>query len=241
MYNIPIKYKKESIINKENFIPKSETIQNKKKIREELKRVRLKYQIEKNIPNLIDENHNIQVIMVLEIELKSMKHVEYINQVFQELLKSYVIVKYICDEKVALGYGYKRLNKKDSSEIILEDSFVTEEYEEVFFFNKYSLYENYLDFESFKNNNNKLEFYMENMTKAYIISNIDNFKDYETILKSNIYYSLDSNFKLYKLAKSIVDTNAKLKNKNTTVEKIELNKKLDSLIKELEGLLDGRN
>ena len=241
MYNIPIKYKKESIINKENLIPKNETSQNKKKIRDALKRVRLKYQIDKDIPSLIDRNHNIQVIMVLEVELKSMKHVDYINQVFQELLKAYVMVKYICDGKVALGYGYKRLNKKDSNEIILEDSFVTEEYEEVFFFNRYLLYEKYLDFEGFKNNNNKLEFYMENMIKAYIISNTDNFKDHEAILESNIYYSLDSNFQLYKLAKSIVDTNTRLIGKNTTSGKMEENKKLVSLNKELEGLLDGRD
>ena len=70
MYNIPIKYKKESIINKENLIPKNETSQNKKKIRDALKRVRLKYQIDKDIPSLVDENHNIQAIIVLEVELK---------------------------------------------------------------------------------------------------------------------------------------------------------------------------
>ena len=134
MYNIPEKYKKESVINKENFIPKEETAQNKKKIRENLKKVRLKYQIDRDIPNLIDKNYNIQVIMILEVELKSMKYVEYINEVFQRILKGYVIIKYIYDDNVALGYGYKRLNKQDKNEIVLKDSFVTEEFEEMFLF-----------------------------------------------------------------------------------------------------------
>ncbi len=39
----------------------------------------------------------------------------------------------------------------------------------------------------------------------------------------------------------IVDINIRLKNKKITGEKMELNKKLVSLNKELEVLLDGRN
>lgn len=241
MYNIPEKYKKESVINKENFIPKEETAQNKKKIRENLKKVRLKYQIDRDIPNLIDKNYNIQVIMILEVELKSMKYVEYINEVFQRILKGYVIIKYIYDDNVALGYGYKRLNKQDKNEIVLEDSFVTEEFEEMFLFDNYLLYEKYLNFNNIKNKNNKLEFYMENMVKAYIISNRDKLREYKIILDSNIYYSLESTFKLYKIVVDIVDINIRLKNKKITGEKMELNKKLVSLNKELEVLLDGRN
>ena len=241
MYNIPEKYKKESVINKENFIPKEETAQNKKKIRENLKKVRLKYQIDRDIPNLIDKNYNIQVIMILEVELKSMKYVEYINEVFQRILKGYVIIKYIYDDNVALGYGYKRLNKQDKNEIVLEDSFVIEEFEEMFLFDNYLLYEKYLNFNNIKNKNNKLEFYMENMVKAYIISNRDKLREYKIILDSNIYYSLESTFKLYKIVVDIVDINIRLKNKKITGEKMELNKKLVSLNKELEVLLDGRN
>ena len=241
MYNIPEKYKKESVINKENFIPKEETAQNKKKIRENLKKVRLKYQIDRDIPNLVNNDYNIQVIMILEVELKSMKYVEYINEVFQRILKGYVIIKYICDDNVALGYGYKRLNKQDKNEIVLEDSFVTEEFEEMFLFDNYLLYEKYLNFNNIKNKNNKLEFYMENMVKAYIISNRDKLREYKIILDSNIYYSLESTFKLYKIVVDIVDINIRLKNKKITGEKMELNKKLVSLNKELEVLLDGRN
>lgn len=241
MYNIPEKYKKESVINKENFIPKEETAQNKRIIKENLKKVRLKYQIDRDIPNLIDKNHNIQVIMILEVELKSMKYVEYINEVFQKLLKGYVIIKYIYDDSVALGYGYKRLNKQDNNEIVLEFSFVTEEFEEMFLFDNYLLYEKYLEFNNIKNKNNKFELYMENMAKAYIISKRDKLKEYKIILNSNIYYSLESTFKLYKIVGDIVDINIKLKNKKITGEKMELNKRLVSLNKELEVLLDGRN
>ncbi len=88
--------------------------------------------------------------MILEVELKSMKYVEYINEVFQRILKGYVIIKYIYDDNVALGYGYKRLNKQDKNEIVLEDSFVTEEFEEMFLFDNYLLYEKYLNFNNIK-------------------------------------------------------------------------------------------
>ena len=241
MYNIPRKYSKESVINKENFIPKEETAQNKKKIRENLKKVRLKYQVDKDIPSLVNGNYNVQVIIILEVELKSMKYIEYINEVFQKLLKGYVIIKYTCDDNVVLGYGYKRLNKQDNNEIVLENSFVTEEFKEIFFFDSYLLYEKYLDFNNIKNKNNKLEFYMENMIKAFIISNRDKLMEYRIILASNIYYSLESTFKLYKMVEDMVDINIKLKNKKVTSEKMELNKKLVSLNEELEVLLDGRN
>lgn len=93
MYNIPNIYKKESVINKENFIPKEETARNKKRIREDFKKVRLKYQIDTNIPNLIDRKYNIQVIMFLEVELNSMKNLEFLNDLFQSLLKGYAIIK----------------------------------------------------------------------------------------------------------------------------------------------------
>ncbi len=79
-----------------------------------------------------------------------MKYVEYINEVFQRILKGYVIIKYIYDDNVALGYGYKRLNKQDKNEIVLEDSFVTEEFEEMFLFDNYLLYEKYLNFNNIK-------------------------------------------------------------------------------------------
>ena len=82
---------------------------------------------------------------------------------------------------------------------------------------------------------------MENMVKAYIISNRDKLREYKIILDSNIYYSLESTFKLYKIVVDIVDINIRLKNKKITGEKMELNKKLVSLNKELEVLLDGRN
>lgn len=178
MYGIPEKYKKEIIINKENFIPKNEKSRNKRKVRESLKKIKLKYQIDDGLASLINESYNIQIIMILEVELKSMKYIDYINEVFQKLIKAYVIIKYICeDDKVLLGYGYKRLNEKDPTKIILEDSFVTDKYEEIFIFDDYLLYESYLDFNNIKNKNNKLEFYIENMVKSYLISNREYFKD----------------------------------------------------------------
>jgi hypothetical protein len=238
MYNIPEMYKKESIINKKKFIPKKETSYNKKKIRENLKKIKLKYQIDRDIPSLINETYNIQVIMYLEVELKSMKHRTYINEVFQKLLKGYVIIKYICDDKVSLGYGYKRLNKYDVKDVLLENSFVTEEFQEVFFFDNYLLYEKYLNFEKIKNKTNKLEFYLENMVKAYIISNKNIVKNYSDILESNIFYNIKPTMKIYKTLENLVDNHTKVKAKKTTTEKIELNKKITKLNKELEDLLN---
>lgn len=83
MYNIPDDYKKESAVNKENFLAKEETSKNKKRIREALKKLRLKHQIDRGLPNLINEDYNIQAIIVLEIEIKSMKNIEFLNDVFQ--------------------------------------------------------------------------------------------------------------------------------------------------------------
>lgn len=241
MYNIPDMYTKESVINKEHFISRADSSQNKKKIRESLEKVRLKYQIDQGLANLVDEDYNIQVIMILEVNLKSMKHIDYINKIFQTSLKGYAIIKYRTENKVALGYGYKRLNKQDLGEVVLEDSFVTEEYEEIFLLDSYLLYEKYLNFSSLKNRNNKLELYIESMVKAYIISNRQSFKNYKVLLESDIYYNLESTLVFYNLLKKIINTNLGLKNKKITAEKIDLNKKLVILNKEVEGLLNGRH
>lgn len=241
MYNIPNKYKKKSIINKENFIPREETAQNKKKIRESLKTVRLKYQIDKDIPNLVNDTYNVQVIMILEVELKSMQYVEYINEVFQELLKGYAIIKYIYGDTIVWGYGYKRLNKHNQNEVILEKDYITEEIKEVFFFDNFLLYEEYLSFKTTKNQNDKLGFYLENMTKAFIISNKDMIQNYKKVLDSTIFYSLDITLKLYVIIERIVKTKKQLKNKTVTSEKIDLNKDLVNLNKKMEAILDERH
>lgn len=240
MYSVPESYKKDFIINKENFIPTYLNSRDKKKIRKSLKRVRLKYQIDKGILDLVNELYNIQVIMILEVELNTTNNIEYVNQVFQNLIKGYAIIKYIYKDNVLWGYGFKRLNKQNKNEVILEDSFVTQEYEEMFLFDDYNLYKNYLDFGNIKNKSNKLELYLETMAKAYLISNRKYFKEYRTILDSDIYYSLESTFKLYEILKKIVQINIQLKNKKTTAEKIELNKTLSNLNKDMEGLLNGR-
>jgi hypothetical protein len=76
------------------------------------------------------------------------------------------------------------------------------------------------------------------MVKAYIISNKNIVKNYSDILESNIFYNIKPTMKIYKTLENLVDNHTKVKAKKTTTEKIELNKKITKLNKELEDLLN---
>ena len=241
MFNLPEKYIVNKIIDKSQFIPKNETTRNKKKLRENILKVKILAQISgEDIPSYLTENHNAVAIMILGIEIKDLVQAEFINDILQNELKVFTVIKFIDrEENIVLGYGYKRLSEVDKKEIVLEKTIITQEYREIFFDDKYNNYSNYLDFNNIINKNNKLDFYLENMGKVYLINNKKDIKNYEGLLSSNLWYSRNNIMKVINLIEEIEILNKKDKKINLTSEKMKNNKKLVKLYEKLGDIVNG--
>lgn len=207
MLGLPKKYEQRKKFNKKLFIPKDENLNIKKKIKDNLLKISLVGQVQGDeIPSFINENFNASVLMFIEVEIDNIKNAKFLNEIFQELLKAFVVIQfYDYRGNNVYGFGYKRLNKNDKNEIVLENSFVSEVFTVELFDETSELFEEYINFSNIKNTNNKLSFYEEMMVKAYVISNKELWSKWEKILKSNIWYNHSKINKIFKLLMQVKD------------------------------------
>lgn len=239
MLGLPKNYEQRKRFNKKLFISKDESLNIKKKIKDSLLKISLVGQVQgNNIPSLVNENFNASVIMFLEVEVDNIKNAKFLNEIFQELLKAFAIIKfYDYRGNNVYGFGYKRLSKNDKSEIVLESSFVSEVFIEELFDETLELFEEYIDFSNIKNTNNKLYLYEEIMVKAYVISNKNLWGKWRNILESNIWYNhskINEIFKLLREVKDIKDKQKKIKNINETIGQ---NKELIRIYSDMERMI----
>lgn len=234
-------YKQKKRFNKKLFIPKGANVTVKKRIRESLQKAELIGQIQgEEIPSIVSETYNASVIMLLNIEIDDLENAYFMNGILQELLKAFVIIRYI-DTKgnTVLGFGYKRLSKAEQGEIVLEKHFVTDSFTEHLFDEINSLFENYIYFDRLKNTTNKLALYSEIMVKAYVISNKKLWSKWHNIIDSNIWYNQSNTIKIFDILREIKDIKNKQLKVNNTADNIKLNKQLMRLYKDMEELING--
>ena len=239
MLGLQNNYDQSKRFNKKLFISKDESLNIKKKIKDSLLKISLVGQVQgNNIPSLVNENFNASVIMFLEVEVDNIKNAKFLNEILQELLKAFAIIKfYDYRGNNVYGFGYKRLSKNDKSEIVLESSFVSEVFIEELFDETLELFEEYIDFSNIKNTNNKLYLYEEIMVKAYVISNKNLWGKWRNILESNIWYNhskINEIFKLLREVKDIKDKQKKIKNINETIGQ---NKELIRIYSDMERMI----
>ncbi len=240
MLGLPKNYEQRKRFNKKLFISKDESLNIKKKIKDSLLKISLVGQVQgNNIPSLVNENFNASVIMFLEVEVDNIKNAKFLNEIFQELLKAFAIIKfYDYRGNNVYGFGYKRLSKNDKSEIVLESSFVSEVFTEELFDENLELFERYVDFPNIKNTNNKLYFYEEMMVKAYVISNKELWSKWEKILNSNIWYNHSKINKIFKLLTKAKEIKNKQKKTTNLKENIGENKELMRIYDEMERVIN---
>lgn len=240
MLGLPKKYEQRKKFNKKLFIPKDENLNIKKKIKDSLLKISLVGQVQGNdIPSFVNENFNVSVIMILEVEVDNIKNAKFLNEILQETLKAFVIIKfYDYRGNIVYGFGYKRLNKSDKNEIILESYFVSEVFTDELFDETLELFEEYINFSNIKNTNNKLSFYEEMMVKAYVISNKELWSKWEKILKSNIWYNHSKINKIFKLLMQVKDIKNKQKKTTNLKEHIGENKELMRIYEDMERVIN---
>jgi hypothetical protein len=237
MFKIDEKYLIDKEFKPSDFATKDLSRSDKKKIKETIKKATLKYQIKgEEIPSLIDETYNYQVIMFFEMELSNLKSANYINNLLQkEVIKAPCVFKFKDLSSCCYAFADKRLSMQEEKVIVIDSSFTTTPQPNNAQQDQRLLYGNV------KNKNNKRSFYTELMVKTYILDNSKLIQGLMTVFDTSLWYDERRKMDFFNQLKEL--QTMKLQQNKTVIaqEKVELNRNMKKLIDELKKLYEVGN
>lgn len=235
MFNIPEHYKTDVKLALKDFIPKDLKPDDKKRIKDTVKEVRLMYQITgEEIPSVINNEYRCEVIQFYDMELQSIKAASYLASVYQNLIKPLCIFHMYDSQYELYSFAVKRLNQTDDNQIVIEDSILTENYPVGLPDDGRNRLLEYLDYMQIKNKTNKINLYKEWYYRTYMIMNESAYSKTELILDGNGWYDSEHMELLYTYYKKLVDTRGMLKKAITGTEKMNLNKEIKKVIQNID-------
>jgi len=237
MMNIPEKYILNKKISIKEFIPMSLSSNVRKNIKDSIKKVVLTYQIYgEEIPSLINDIYNCQLIQFFDFELENIKKAKYIYEIYQRLIKSPCVLRIYDNNNEVYSFALKRLNQNDKNEIVVLDEFLTDEFAiHLPNFSKKEL-ENIISFEKILNKNNKVNFYSEMYIKAYILKYQKIYQKSKELLEKPIWYDENNILITYEYFKKIVNLREKIEKTNLVSEKVKCNQEIREILKKLEEI-----
>lgn len=238
MFNLPEKYKINKKIAVKNFISKDLNADEKKKIKSILKNIILSYQlVGEEIPSVIDEHNNCQVIMFLDIEIDNIKNASYIANIIQPQLKCLAVLNIFDKNMQRYFFANKRLSMQDKNEIVIMEITSTKE-SSLYFYEKWrECLEENLDFHNIILKENKITFYKEMMAKAIIINNDDLNINKDKLLKSVIWYNTRKVQEVFESIKNLEKCKLQAKTIKETNERVMMNKEIIKINEEILNLI----
>ncbi len=235
MINMPERYKVNQEIKLKNLILKEFKPDEKKKIKEYVKSVILKYVInDEEIPSVEDERYIFKVIQYFEFEISDIKKAGFLTNLYQEAIKSPCVLRFYDNSKEVYSLALKRLNQNDRNEIVVTDTVMTEIFDLSMSSSAKREVEGALDYSKILNRTNKVNFYSEMFIKNYILKNRKYYQKSGNILESLIWYDRNKMNDIFEKFKNVVMHKEKMKLAIKNSEKIEINKKIRELISELD-------
>ena len=235
MFNIPEKYYIGKDIALKDFIPQNLKPNDKKKIRDCVNSARLEYQIVgEDIPSVNNEEYHCETIQFYDISVNDIKQSGYIAKTYQSIIKSLCIIRLHDIGKELYSFALKRLSQINEEQIIVTDSMLTDTYPTVLEHEGKDELHKLLDYESIKNKTDKINFYTEMYCKAYILKNNKAYSKSQELLDSNAWYDTVRMNRMLTYYQGMVNAKKSLKNVNTNVEKININKEIKKYIELLD-------
>ena len=235
MINIPERYEVNQEIKLKNLILKEFKPIEKKKIKEYIKSVTLKYMInDEEIPSVEDEKYNFKVIQYFDFEITDIKKAGFLANLYQESIKSPCILRFYDNSKELYSLALKRLNQNDRNEIVVTDTVMTEIFDLSMSSSAKREVERVLDYSKTLNRTNKVNFYSEIFIKNYILKNRKYYQKSGNILESLIWYDRNKTINVFENFKNLVMYKEKIKSTIRNSEKVEINKKIREIISELD-------
>ena len=239
MLSLPEKYRKDTSVAKTTFVNGGKLAgAEKKRFETSVEEIRLMYQIEGfDIPNLVNDEYNCQVIIFVRIKLKDLKQAAFIAKVVQKCIAPLCVIEFTDGVSAQYSFADKRLNKQNEKEIVIENEYLTDKLPLNQQNDKKTLFSLYIDYETILNRNNKHTYYLEMMTKAFLVFNQELFSGATQLVDSRMWHDDNKVLRCYPLLKRLKNLKLSAAKAKTVSEKSELNKQIKSVIKELEELI----
>ena len=235
MINMPERYEINQEIKLKNLILKEFKPVEKKKIKEYIKSVTLKYMInDEEIPSVEDEKYNFKVIQYFDFEITDIKKAGFLANLYQEAIKSPCVLRFYDNSKELYSLALKRLNQNDRNEIVVTDTVMTETFDLSMSGSAKREVEGVLDYSKTLNRTNKVNFYSEMFIRNYILKNRKYYQKSGNILESLIWYDRNKTINIFENFKNLVMYKEKMKSTIRNSEKVEINKKIREIISELD-------
>ena len=232
---MPERYEINQEIKLKNLILKEFKPIEKKKIKEYIKSVTLKYMInDEEIPSVEDEKYNFKVIQYFDFEITDIKKAGFLANLYQELIKTPCVLRFYDNLKEVYSLALKRLNQNDRNEIVVTDTVMTEIFDLSMSSSAKRKVEETLDYSKILNRTNKVNFYSEMFIRNYILKNRKYYQKSGNILESLIWYDRNKTINVFENFKNLVMYKEKMKSTIRNSEKVEINKKIREIISELD-------
>ncbi|MFJ7941548.1 DUF4391 domain-containing protein [Peribacillus sp. NPDC096622] len=239
MFGIPEKYKKFQLFSVSSMIPKDLKLAERKKMKEAIQKVELVAQVENEIiPSLINETHNCQVIVFLNIRLKSLKEATFVSNMLQQKMKPFCVIRLYDSTNELYSFAHKRVSKVEEAGIVVENVFLTKIMPIFINDEQKRLMEQFSYFDAIINKTTKYVFYLEMSIKTYIISHLKVFSKTRQLLESNIWFNEDDMIMAYETIMQMDRLRTQLLKADRAVDKVKINGELKKLIHVLNEKLE---
>ena len=235
MFDIPKRYETNLDIKLKDFIPKELNPNDKRRIKDVIRAVKMTYQIAgEEIPSLVNDEYRCQVIQFYEIELESIKDANFIAGIYQSLIKPLCVMRLYDSKLEMFSFADKRLSQTEENQIVVEDAYLSQKYPYGLPGEGVSKYFEYISFGQLKSKTDKLSFYREWMYKIYLLEHKAVFADVELLLNNNAWYSATRAITIYQKYAELVRARDAAAKAQTNLEKIMSNKEIKAAKEMLE-------
>lgn len=238
MFNLPDEYRTDVDVMLKDFVPNDLKANDKKKIKDVIKSVRLDYQVAgEEIPSVNNEEYRCQVIQFYNIEVRNIKVANYLAAIYQELIKPLCVIHIYDAKDEVYSLAIKRLSQTDNTKIVVEQQVLTDKYmlglPDI---NRDRLLA-YMDYTKLKNKTDKVQAYKEWFYKAYMLIHEKSYKYTDKLLDGNNWYDSGRTARICQKYVELVASRGKLKAAVTNAERMKLNKKIKAETQELTDFL----
>ena len=236
MFDLPDTYRVDVKVALKDFIPKDLKPNDKKRIKDAVKSVRLDYQIAgEEIPSVNNEEYRCQVIQFYDIEVANIKDANFLASTYQNLIKPLCVIHMHDTKDEVYSMAVKRLSQTDDMQIVVEQTLLTDKYMFGIPDSNRDRFMTYMNYAIVKNKIDKVQLYKEWFYKAYMVVNEKAYIHTDKLLDGNTWYDSDRTARICQKYVELVTSRGKLKTAVTNTERMQINKEIKTEIQALDS------
>lgn len=234
MFDLPDTYRVDVKVALKDFIPKDLKPNDKKRIKDAIRFVRLDYQIAgEEIPSVNNEEYRCQVIQFYDIEVANIKDANFLASTYQNLIKPLCVIHMHDTKDEVYSMAVKRLRQTDNMQIVIEQALLTDKYMLGTPDRNRDRLMAYMNYATLKNRIDKVQLYKEWFYKAYMVVNEKAYIHTDKLLDGNTWYDSDRTARICQKYVELVISRSKLKTAVTNAERMKINKEIKTEVHEL--------